>query len=1146
MRHLLSLLLIVICFNSIGQTTYPTGLPSPKSDSGFAQYGYVRPLVLGHIVVGDTAIRAKYNGAARLWFNAGVDTALWIWKDTKWNKVSSSGSDCDDCITNISYRAGNYVDTLYYTNANGDTDWYYVPVVDGLISGGIVTYAGFARTYDVSEAFYRINGVFYSSPYTQIVLNALADTDSSRTDLFVVTTSGTATTVEGVESANHLAPQPDLATQIGLTTVTLTPANQDAGVDTTTVYDEDLGPPAEFEGNALNVVTDFGYTASATNIYRGTKSTDVGTLTNNDIVGWRYTSLLDRTSYEGISFFIKLKANLTNNRRFFISFFNGNTQVSDEIPFPLTLTNTTTFQGVSLSLSDFTWSNNLFDSIRYRWVGSGSYTGVYLDNIYLQRGISNGGGGTFVQDVFERNDSLFQVKEGVEYFVALLGSGGTVTSFSSGNLSPLFTTSVATATTTPALSFALSNANAYTVFGRFAGSSGAPSYGQLIAENMNVTYSNGQSLVTNGAGVLSFSSMLPISDTAAMLANYVYGIVGENYLSKPSAHYIQANPVNLATSNVTGVLPIANGGTNNGSLSVVAGTMYYGDGSKLVGLAPGAANQHLTGGTTPVWRDTASGSSGTPYINYVAADLSGVSVDGGVGSNGTDAGPANSYNFFAGANTGALNTYYQRSIVIGRNAAMSMIGRNVLQFDSIGPIALGTNALRLYTGTSPSTIENMQAIAIGDRALANYTTSTITNMAIGGGAGLSISTGGGNVAFGPRTLLSVTNGSNNTAVGYNALGAASGAQSSNTAIGYEAGGIGTASTENTAIGYWAHRNTATSMGTGNVFVGAYAGFNVSTPASNSGTTNVGVGYQAMQSNTSGSNNIGIGRLALGSNSTGSFNIVLGGYVTAPSTTSSGQLNIGNVLYGTGLYQTASISSSPTSAGALSVGISAPAASAILDLTSTAKGFLIPRMTTAQRNAISSPAANLQISNTELDLDNDYNGTVWTVNDGVIFTQSADKNINTTAAETTLFGTGSGTLTLPASTCSTGNTILIKLQGYMTTDGTPTLDIKFKLGATTIASTGAVTLVSVAADGYWEAECTLTVRANPGAAVAVSGQGLFRYFDTQTSDNDVAAMTTATVNAATNGSLAIDVTATWGASHANNKIVCTNAVVTLAN
>lgn len=64
------------------------------------------------------------------------------------------------------------------------------------------------------------------------------------------------------------------------------------------------------------------------------------------------------------------------------------------------------------------------------------------------------------------------------------------------------------------------------------------------------------------------------------------------------------------TTKVTGVLPIANGGTNNGSLPVTAGTIYYGDGTKLVGLAPGTSAQVLHSGTTPSWKDTtASGSS---------------------------------------------------------------------------------------------------------------------------------------------------------------------------------------------------------------------------------------------------------------------------------------------------------------------------------------------------------------------------------------------------------------------------------------------------------------------------------------------------------------------------------------------------------
>lgn len=56
------------------------------------------------------------------------------------------------------------------------------------------------------------------------------------------------------------------------------------------------------------------------------------------------------------------------------------------------------------------------------------------------------------------------------------GGAGTVTDFTAGTLSPLFTTSVATSTTTPALSFALTNAAATTVFGRAAGTLGAPTY----------------------------------------------------------------------------------------------------------------------------------------------------------------------------------------------------------------------------------------------------------------------------------------------------------------------------------------------------------------------------------------------------------------------------------------------------------------------------------------------------------------------------------------------------------------------------------------------------------------------------------------------------------------------------------------------
>lgn len=61
---------------------------------------------------------------------------------------------------------------------------------------------------------------------------------------------------------------------------------------------------------------------------------------------------------------------------------------------------------------------------------------------------------------------------------------------------------------------------------------------------------------------------------------------------------------------------------------------------------------------------------------------------------------------------------------------------------------------------------------------------------------------------------------------------------------------------------------------------------------------------------------------------------------------------------------------------LAVGATSAAASAILDLSSTTKGALMPRMTSTQRDAISSPATGLIIYNTTANQLQYYNGTSW--------------------------------------------------------------------------------------------------------------------------------------------------------------------------
>ncbi|MBG8555546.1 glycine-rich protein [Hymenobacter guriensis] len=64
-------------------------------------------------------------------------------------------------------------------------------------------------------------------------------------------------------------------------------------------------------------------------------------------------------------------------------------------------------------------------------------------------------------------------------------------------------------------------------------------------------------------------------------------------------------------------------------------------------------------------------------------------------------------------------------------------------------------------------------------------------------------------------------------------------------------------------------------------------------------------------------------------------------------------------------------------GGVGIGTATPAPSAVLDLTSTTKGLLPPRMSQAQRDAIQSPAVGLTIYNTDAAKLNTWNGFFWT-------------------------------------------------------------------------------------------------------------------------------------------------------------------------
>lgn len=143
---------------------------------------------------------------------------------------------------------------------------------------------------------------------------------------------------------------------------------------------------------------------------------------------------------------------------------------------------------------------------------SATFTGIGSDSFqYIITGIQTGGGGGGG------------------------GGSGNVLSVAAGNLAPLFTTSVATPTTTPVLSFTLSNAAANSVFGNCTSGSAVPTYCSILAAMQPSTTVNAVTSDTNVTGSIAGQTLtLGWTGTAAksrMLATTVYEDQANTYTS---------------------------------------------------------------------------------------------------------------------------------------------------------------------------------------------------------------------------------------------------------------------------------------------------------------------------------------------------------------------------------------------------------------------------------------------------------------------------------------------------------------------------------------------------------------------------------------------------------------------------------------
>lgn len=161
---------------------------------------------------------------------------------------------------------------------------------------------------------------------------------------------------------------------------------------------------------------------------------------------------------------------------------------------------------------------------------------------------------------------------------------------------------------------------------------------------------------------------------------------------------------------------------------------------------------------------------------------------------------------------------------------------------------------------------------------------------------------------------------------------------------------------------------------------------------------------------------------------------------------------------------------------------------------------------------------------------------------VLFAQTADQTVTNTNAETTLFGAGVGTLTLPANFFVVGKSLRITLRGRHTIDASPpNFTTRVKLGGVTLASHTHSDLNDT--NQYWEVSFILTCRTT-GAGGTVIGQGYQIESESTGGDSNAFEPLVMTGTAALDTTVAnaVDVTLQPDVADAGSSHTTTNAIV----
>ncbi len=172
---------------------------------------------------------------------------------------------------------------------------------------------------------------------------------------------------------------------------------------------------------------------------------------------------------------------------------------------------------------------------------------------------------------------------------------------------------------------------------------------------------------------------------------------------------------------------------------------------------------------------------------------------------------------------------------------------------------------------------------------------------------------------------------------------------------------------------------------------------------------------------------------------------------------------------------------------------------------------------------------------------------------LLYTATASATVANTTSETSIIGTGIGSLTMPATAVEAlpvttvpfwfaGKTIRVRVMGYISQlVAGPNRTVKIYLGSTALGTIGPSSVATAVTDKGFMYEFLTTCRTTGATGTAFTQGTLFHSGLGQNYMNATSAVTIDTTTAA-----ALDVKFTWGTGDPGNTITATNVTVEALN